>query len=98
MCACLDLSVSSSSWGLGRAAFCDCGTLWTFLLPFFEMPCKLSDGTSWEKMCIKCQSIIENRVACLLNFPCTMTVKDSYLDRNCVDVKPFLSFIDVIPI
>ena len=30
----LDLSVSSSSWGLGRAAVCDCGTPWTFLLPF----------------------------------------------------------------
>ena len=28
--------VSSSSWGLGRAAVCDCGTLWTFLLPFFS--------------------------------------------------------------
>ena len=28
------LSVSSSSWGLGRAAVCDCGTPWTFLLPF----------------------------------------------------------------
>ena len=35
VCACLDLSVSSSSWGLGRAAVCDCGTTWTFLLPFF---------------------------------------------------------------
>ena len=23
------------SWGLGRAAFCDCGIPWTFLLPFF---------------------------------------------------------------
>ena len=23
------------SWGLGRAAVCDCGTPWTFLLPFF---------------------------------------------------------------
>ena len=34
ICACLDLSVSFSSWGLGRAAVCDCGTLWTFLLPF----------------------------------------------------------------
>ena len=31
----LDLSVSSSSWCLGRAAVCDCGTSWTFLLPFF---------------------------------------------------------------
>ena len=23
------------SWCLGRAAVCDCGTPWTFLLPFF---------------------------------------------------------------
>ena len=30
------LSVSSSSWGLGRAAVCDCGTPWTSLLPFFS--------------------------------------------------------------
>ena len=29
------LSVSSSSWCLGRAAACDCGTPWTFLLSFF---------------------------------------------------------------
>ena len=35
-CACLDLSVSSSSWGLGKAAVCDCDTPWTFLLPFFH--------------------------------------------------------------
>ena len=27
ICALLDLSVSSSSWCLGRAAVCDCGTL-----------------------------------------------------------------------
>ena len=32
----LDLSVSSSSWGLGRAAVYECGTPWTFLLPFIE--------------------------------------------------------------
>ena len=31
----MDLSVSSSSWGLEGAAVCDCGTPWTFLLPFF---------------------------------------------------------------
>ena len=24
-------------WDLGRAAVCDCGTPWTFLLPFFEI-------------------------------------------------------------
>ena len=34
ICACLVLSVSSSSWCLGRAAVCDCGTPWTFLLLF----------------------------------------------------------------
>ena len=27
----LDLSVSSSSWCLGGAAVCDCGTPWAFL-------------------------------------------------------------------
>ena len=42
ICACLDLSVSSSSWGLGRAAVCDCGTPWTFLLPFFRWMSPLS--------------------------------------------------------
>ena len=36
--ACLVLSASSSSWCLGRAAVCDCGTPWTFLLPFFDKP------------------------------------------------------------
>ena len=35
ICACLVLSVSSSSWCLTWAAVCDCGTPWTFLLPFF---------------------------------------------------------------
>ena len=34
ICACLHLSVSSSSWCLGMAAVCDCGTPWTFFLPF----------------------------------------------------------------
>ena len=29
ICACLFLSVSPSSWCLGRVAACDCGTLWT---------------------------------------------------------------------
>ena len=35
ICACLVLSDYISSWCLGRAAACDCGTPWTFLLPFF---------------------------------------------------------------
>ena len=31
ICACLVLSVSSSSWCLGKAAVCNCGTPWTSL-------------------------------------------------------------------
>ena len=48
---CLDLSVSSSSWGLGRAAVCDCGTPWTFLLPFliFHANCHLRQFASHLK-------------------------------------------------
>ena len=42
VCACLDLSVSSSSWGLGKAAICNCGTPWTFLLPFLEKRSRLT--------------------------------------------------------
>ena len=40
-CACLDLSVSSSSWCLRRAAVCDCGTPWT-LRVYYAFACKLS--------------------------------------------------------
>ena len=29
--------LSISSWCLSRAAVCDCGTPWTFLLPFFDI-------------------------------------------------------------
>ena len=43
--ACLDLSVSSSSWGLGRAAVCDCGTPWAFLLPFYKALLQLANFT-----------------------------------------------------
>ena len=37
ICACLVLSVSSSSWCLGGTAVCDYGYPWTFLLPFFKL-------------------------------------------------------------
>ena len=35
--ACLDLSLSSSSWCLGRAAVCDCGTPGLFSYLFFYL-------------------------------------------------------------
>ena len=37
ICECLVLLISSSTWCLGRAAVCDCGFPWTFLLPLFFM-------------------------------------------------------------
>ena len=67
ICACLVLSVSSSSWCLGRAAVCDCGTPWTFLLSFvfyyfchcmslhvifFILDSRLA--TFWERNCPFC--------------------------------------------
>ena len=39
ICACLDLSVSSSSWCLGRAVVCDCGTPGLFSYPFSICAC-----------------------------------------------------------
>ena len=52
------MSVSSSSWGLGRAAVCDCGTPWTFLLPFF--------GVLWRVRCALDYDDITK--TCLYNF------------------------------
>ena len=45
ICACLVSSISSSSWCLGRAAVCNCGTPRTFLLSFLcsAMICLLAD-------------------------------------------------------
>ena len=51
VCACLDLSVFSSFWGLGRAAVCDCGTPWTFLLPFFIQKVEMVQGRSIHWIC-----------------------------------------------
>ena len=57
VCACLDLSVFSSSWGLGRAAVCDCGTPWTFLLPFFLIfellyPVAFNEPNVYSRYCV----------------------------------------------
>ena len=47
---CLVLSVYSSSWCLEWAAACDCGTPWTFLLPFLyatsNTEASMTTGTS----------------------------------------------------
>ena len=36
LASCKSAFKPSSSWCLGRVAVCDCGTPWTFLLPFFS--------------------------------------------------------------
>ena len=51
ICACLDLSVSLSSWCLGRAAVCDCGTPWTFLLFFLVILLYLLTMWKLDSMC-----------------------------------------------
>ena len=56
ICACLDLSVSSSSWGLGRAVFCDCGTPWTFLLPFFDTKLKVYRSVVLPTLLYACET------------------------------------------
>ena len=48
--ACLVLTVSSSSWCLGRAAACDCGTPWTVLLPILRHEEKVN--LTWTYICL----------------------------------------------
>ena len=57
ICTCLVLSVSSSSWCLGRAVVCDCGIPWTFLLLFFfqAIQCKKAKIKTLLQMC-RCTS------------------------------------------
>ena len=72
VCACLNLSVSSSSWSLGRAAVCDCGTPWTFLLPFLTFHAIVSLGK------IRNQNL-KNLPACLaFNRLCQEKKNDPY--------------------
>ena len=35
------------TWDLGRAAVCDCGTPWTFLLPFLIIFGVVTSGRFW---------------------------------------------------
>ena len=44
------LSVSSSSWCLGRIVVCDCGTPWTFLLLFWFQYYVFRDTYQWRSL------------------------------------------------
>ena len=62
------MSVSSSSWGLGRAAVCDCGTPWTFLLPFLL---KKDTKFVWSDECERAFKELKSRLtkAPILRYP-----------------------------
>ena len=62
----LDLSVSSSSWGLGRAAVCDCGTPWTFHLPFLYMADKTAASDKSDRPMQDCLERIEQQTTMIL--------------------------------
>ena len=73
------LSVSSSSWGLGRAAVCDCGTPWTFLLLLF-WNCRL------QLTLVISTSLISNR--CLSrseNLARVLTWKSNSSNQNIIE-------------
>ena len=76
ICACLDLSVSSSSWYLGKAAVYDCGTPWTFLLPFFEQ-------NEFEPLKVDCTPIKEN--APITNLSTLAMQHSSSYDVLCIN-------------
>ena len=84
ICACLDLSVLSSSWCLGRAAICDCVTPWTFLLPCFE--CYQSVQ---EKITVPGKYPMTFRLSyydpCPL--PYSVQVAQNFLDLCCLDLS-----------
>ena len=69
----MDLSVSSSSWGLGRAAVCDYGTPWTFLLPFFSATglrglCLILDNAPAHK-CVLVQNFLKEEKVVQVSHP-----------------------------
>ena len=76
----MDLSVSSSSSGLGRAAVCDCGTPWTFLLPFLPAHWKIK--------------INQNNFVCK-NIK-QYVARNCYLKLLCKDKKGSRTFYDII--
>ena len=75
----LGLSVFSSSGCLGRAAVCDCGTSWTFLLPFF-LKFKSFVNTFEELSVSHMMSLFDKLILPILNYPFD---GGSVFMRNC---------------
>ena len=84
VCACLDLSVSSSSWDLGRAAVCDCDTPWTFLLPFLTYnPITIGPG---QQLSVRFPNLGKHDVIVpwTARLPFTITLNSDDLNRTLV--------------
>ena len=71
------LLISSSFKCLGRAAICDCGTLWTFLLPFLSV----SSSSCW----------LGRAAACDCGTPLTFLLHCFHSDCNVILVIHFLT-------
>ena len=69
--------ISSSSWCLGRAAVCDCGTPCTFLLPFFIMNAQI------YKMFLILSNVLLD-VCCTFSLNIYDIVSEMYLSFYCV--------------
>ena len=89
------MSVSSSSWCLGRAAVCDCGTPWTFLLPWFAMrepvfrgvkPGETNQPAQFQKWIRGMKSVHHNSSFLTLE-------SSAYLDLRKLATKPFVYYI-----
>ena len=76
--ACLVLSVSSSSSSLylGGAAACDCGTPWTFLLPFFcyNIPVVLFDIPGISTRHLNTLFLLSPHLRFIISFICDLFV------------------------
>ena len=83
------MSVSSSSWDLGRAAVCDYGTPWTFLLPFFSKLSTYDFSTLYTtlphhlmKDLINRTFVRENTQYLACNEECAFFTSDVYNNHN----------------
>ena len=73
------MSVSSSSWGLGRAEVCDYGTPWIFLLPFFFSKLSTYDFSTLYTMLP--HHLIKDKLIDLIN-QTFIRENTQYLDSN----------------
>ena len=68
--------------GLGRAAVCDCGTPWTFLLPFFRSICMIR--TSLRHRCLMWIFVV---YLCIIPYPVIMQADSECPNKQFYQIK-----------